>query len=189
MKASALSTAVSSSLQTLESPTSVTPPVAESTSSGGDTACVATSRAPCKITAQQWDTVAVWSWNAQTRVCAICKNSLADHCINCLAKVSSLCTSSGTTSTLAAPGAPLAVKAERSSATKSEASTLPPPLTTTAKNPHLATLGDLSDKCCVAWGTCGHVYHYHCISRWLQMRSICPVCGRQWHLHKITSNE
>ncbi|GET87422.1 unspecified product [Leishmania tarentolae] len=172
--------------------------VAEPTSSGGDVGSVETSRIPCRITAHQWDTVAVWSWDVQTRVCAICKNSLADHCINCLAKAPSSINSAA--SAVAVAGAqPVpssshpastvpATSAGRSTSRTSTSQSSQPP-TANAKHPTPARLADLSDKCCVAWGTCGHVYHYHCVSRWLQMRSMCPVCGRQWQLHKITSNE
>ncbi|KAG5508937.1 hypothetical protein GH5_06153 [Leishmania sp. Ghana 2012 LV757] len=179
---------------------SARPPVEEPANSDGDASSVAISRIPCKITAQQWDTVAVWCWDVQTRVCAICKTNLADHCINCLAKAPSSSTSVEAASASAitreqpvfssshiASTVP-AASGERSTSRLTPASTSPPPATTAKHSTH-PRLADLSGKCCVAWGTCGHVYHYHCVSRWLQMRTMCPVCGGQWQLHKITSNE
>lgn len=30
----------------------------------------------------------------------------------------------------------------------------------------------------MAWGQCGHSYHFHCITRWLRTRSTCPLGNR-----------
>ena len=37
----------------------------------------------------------------------------------------------------------------------------------------------------IAWGSCGHVFHLDCISRWLKTRSVCPLCNREWEFAKI----
>jgi len=35
-------------------------------------------------------------------------------------------------------------------------------------------------ECNIAWGQCNHAYHFHCISRWLKTRNVCPLCNADW---------
>jgi RING-box protein 1 len=37
-----------------------------------------------------------------------------------------------------------------------------------------------AEECSVAWGQCGHSYHFHCITRWLKTRSTCPLDDKEW---------
>ena len=39
---------------------------------------------------------------------------------------------------------------------------------------------DEEGNCRIAWGVCQHAFHYHCISRWVRTRQVCPLDNRQW---------
>jgi anaphase-promoting complex subunit 11 len=36
------------------------------------------------------------------------------------------------------------------------------------------------DECPVVWGLCKHAFHLQCLSTWLQSKSTCPMCRREW---------
>ena len=92
---------------------------------------------------KKWNAVALWSWDIQVDVCAICRNHIMDLCIECQ-------TSQPGATAAAAGGA-----------------------------------GAGGEECSVAWGTCNHAFHHHCISRWLKTRNVCPLDNKEWEYQKL----
>ncbi|KAL9643131.1 hypothetical protein ABK040_001622 [Willaertia magna] len=44
------------------------------------------------------------------------------------------------------------------------------------------TKGGKKGICPVDFRKCNHVYHKHCIGRWLKSRTVCPLCNTTWEL-------
>ena len=50
---------------------------------------------------------------------------------------------------------------------------------------------DSPNYCPIAFGTCKHVFHFHCISQWLQQSAsnyTCPLDRNKFELEKCTDN-
>lgn len=45
-------------------------------------------------------------------------------------------------------------------------------------------VSNIDENCSIAWGKCSHVFHMHCISKWLNTREVCPLDNRHWEFKR-----
>ncbi len=45
------------------------------------------------------------------------------------------------------------------------------------------------DNCTLAWGICNHIFHLHCITKWIQTRAVCPLDNSEWDFQKLEKKE
>ena len=36
------------------------------------------------------------------------------------------------------------------------------------------------EECMKSFSSCQHAVHLHCLSLWLQISCVCPICSREW---------
>lgn len=44
---------------------------------------------------------------------------------------------------------------------------------------------NIDGNCSIAWGKCSHVFHSHCITKWLDRRQVCPLDNRDWEFQTL----
>nr|CCC90673.1 conserved hypothetical protein [Trypanosoma congolense IL3000] len=143
----------------------------------------------CRISAKQWNTVAAWSWDTQTEACTICKGEITDTCIECRSATnrSTNIVKQDDTSNRDHRSARDETRAHSGEeAGEADGSRLP---SVSGSSVMASQCGfDAADTCPIVWGACSHVFHSHCISRWLQWRQHCPLCDQEWLVAKTTEN-
>jgi E3 ubiquitin-protein ligase RBX1 len=46
---------------------------------------------------------------------------------------------------------------------------------------------DTGGSCHSVMGECNHLFHFHCIEKWIKTRNVCPLDGKKWECKKYES--
>jgi E3 ubiquitin-protein ligase RBX1 len=137
--------------------------IAAATSAGAGPAAAAAGGPPGKrFEVKKWNAVALWSWDIVVENCAICRNHIMDLCIECQANQASASTEEctvawGACSELCGRDAEVG-----SCQCNNDSFSSPFPLFPVAD----------------------HAFHFHCISRWLKTRQVCPLDNKDWEYQR-----
>uniref|UniRef100_A0A672HB46 Zinc finger RING-H2-type domain-containing protein n=1 Tax=Salarias fasciatus TaxID=181472 RepID=A0A672HB46_SALFA len=124
---------------------------------------------------KKWNAVALWAWDIVVDNCAICRNHIMDLCIECQANQASatseectvawgVCNVSVTCSRILFLYVIIYLFLHDCFAA----------LCMLGDNPHQSGVCSLPQ----------HAFHFHCISRWLKTRQVCPLDNREWEFQK-----
>ena len=115
---------------------------------------------------KRWNAVCLWSWDLVVDSCAICRNHIMDLCIECQANNSGASVDDCTVAWGVS-------RHQHASAIPRGGCACPS-----------VSVDELRCVCVLVCQVCNHAFHFHCISRWLKTRQVCPLDNRDWDFQK-----
>jgi len=134
---------------------------------------------------KKWSAVALWSWDIVVENCAICRNHIMDLCIECQANQAAATTEDCVVAWCVGARARLrAAPPARRACLLTPCNPLPRPCPRPRLAPRAPRLAPRLSSRAARRGVCNHAFHFHCISRWLKTRQVCPLDNRDWEFGK-----
>ncbi|URE49595.1 ring-box protein [Musa troglodytarum] len=158
-----------------------------------------TSKKPKRFEIKKWNAVALWAWDIVVDNCAICRNHIMDLWLAFL----NLLFAPGFDGHVLESFAGIECQANQASATSEECTVA------WDSNSDSGVADSSSGNEVVSWtvtssgqwqrtalanngqqrklwrlGVCNHAFHFHCISRWLKTRQVCPLDNSEWEFQK-----
>ena len=120
------------------------------------------------------------NYPAMVKVCAICRGFLLERCIECESKLEVLDIKDIET---------LLAKRIDLKEFKNDTSlrVLPRDILGFIGD-RISIQGYVKVACSISKGSCNHIYHTHCIERWLKKRQNCPLDNESWFTREMDSH-
>ncbi|KAK8988769.1 hypothetical protein V6N11_030145 [Hibiscus sabdariffa] len=165
-----------------------------------DVPSAAATKKPKRFEIKKWSAVALWAWDIVVDNCAICRNHIMDLCIECQANQASATSEECTVAwdsiselfagNMASLNQSCVVLQSVSTCCAARHSLFAKPMkpqqleASVARDCRVGVVHPIMLTIVFVLSVCNHAFHFHCISRWLKTRQVCPLDNSEWEFQK-----